>query len=93
MMPAPYQVRDGHLHFPEVAMPENTVLHGDCVPVMAGLPAESVDFVLTDPPYVCGFRDRQGRTIANDTCADWLEPAFREIVTAIFGSPMNRGSA
>jgi adenine-specific DNA-methyltransferase len=79
MSPAPYQVRDGHLQFPEVAMPQNTVLHGDCVEVMAGLPADSVDFVLTDPPYVCGYRDRSGRTIANDTCTDWLEPAFREI--------------
>lgn len=62
-----------------MALPENTVLHGDCVPVMAGLPAASVDFVLTDPPYVCGYRDRSGRTIANDTSSDWLEPAFREI--------------
>jgi site-specific DNA-methyltransferase (adenine-specific) len=79
MMPAPYGIRDGHLLFPEVAPPENTVLHGDCVPVMAGLPAESVDFVLTDPPYICGYRDRSGRTIANDTSSDWLEPAFREV--------------
>ncbi|WP_230640342.1 DNA methyltransferase [Shinella sumterensis] len=79
MMPAPYRVRDGHLHFPEVALPEDTVLHGDCVQVMAGLPSESVDFVLTDPPYICGYRDRLGRMIANDTCADWLEPAFREV--------------
>lgn len=79
MMPAPYQIRDGHLQFREVVLPENTVLHGDCVRVMAGLPAESVDFVLTDPPYVCGYRDRQGRTIANDSRSDWLEPAFREI--------------
>ncbi len=60
-------------------MPENTVIHGDCVQVMAGLPAESVDFVLTDPPYICGYRDRQGRTVANDTSSDWLEPAFREV--------------
>lgn len=79
MRPASYQVRDGHLHFPEVVLPENIVLHGDCVQAMAGLPAESVDFVLTDPPYICGYRDRLGRTIANDTCSDWLEPAFRQV--------------
>lgn len=79
MTPAPYRVRDGHLLFPEVAMPDNTVIHGDCVQVMAGLPSESVDFVLTDPPYICGYRDRQGRTIAGDTSSEWLEPAFREI--------------
>ncbi len=79
MSPASYIVRNGHLQFPEVAMPENAVIHGDCVQVMAGMPAESVDFVLTDPPYICGYRDRQGRTIANDSSSEWLEPAFREI--------------
>jgi site-specific DNA-methyltransferase (adenine-specific) len=74
-----YRVHDGHLHFPEVTVPENTVIHGDCVKVMAGLPDACVDFVLTDPPYVCGYRDRQGRTVANDNRSDWLEPAFRKI--------------
>lgn len=79
MSPASYIVRNGHLQFQEVAMPENTVIHSDCVQVMADMPAESVDFVLTDPPYVCRYRDRQGRTIANDSSSEWLEPAFREI--------------
>lgn len=79
MNPACYQIQDGHLVFHEMAFPENTVIHGDCIEVMASMPAESVDFVLTDPPYLCGYRDRQGRTVANDTNADWLEPAFREI--------------
>ncbi|KXG87598.1 hypothetical protein [Agrobacterium bohemicum] len=79
MRPANYGVRDGHLVFPEVAVPENTVIHGDCIAVMAGLPAASVDFVLTDPPYICNYRDRQGRTIANDTNVDRLEPACRAI--------------
>lgn len=74
-----YRVHDGHLHFPEMTVPENTVIHGDCVHIMAGLPDACVDFVLTDPPYVCGYRDRQGRTVANDNRSDWLEPAFREI--------------
>jgi site-specific DNA-methyltransferase (adenine-specific) len=76
---APYRVRNGHLEFFEVAASGNAVIHGDCVRVTAGLPNDSVDFVLTDPPYVCGYRDRQGRTIANDDGTGWLEPAFREI--------------
>lgn len=79
MSRARYRIRDGHLQFTEVVLPENTIIRGDCVQVMAGMPPESVDFVLTDPPYVCGYRDRAGRTIANDTTSDWLEPAFREI--------------
>ncbi len=39
---------------------------GDCVQVMAGFPEKAVDLILTDPPYLVGFRDRQGRTIAGD---------------------------
>jgi DNA modification methylase len=57
----------------------NRILHGDCVQVMRGLPSESVDFVLTDPPYLVRYRDRGGRTVANDDRADWLRPAFAEI--------------
>jgi site-specific DNA-methyltransferase (adenine-specific) len=60
-------------------LPINRVLHGDCVQVMRGLRAESVDFVLTDPPYLVRYRDRSGRTVANDDRADWLRPAFAEI--------------
>jgi site-specific DNA-methyltransferase (adenine-specific) len=57
----------------------NSILHGDCVQVMRGLPSESVDFVLTDPPYLVRYRDRSGRTVAGDDRADWLKPAFAEM--------------
>lgn len=58
--------------------PVNTVLNGDCIGVMAGLPDASVNMILTDPPYICRYRDRHGRTVANDDRDDWLAPAFRE---------------
>lgn len=52
-----------------------TILHqGDCIHVMQRMPDGTADFVLTDPPYLVGYRDRQGRTIQNDTRADWLAP-------------------
>ena len=35
---------------------------GDCVRVMATIPDNAIDFILTDPPYLVGFRDRSGRT-------------------------------
>lgn len=38
-------------------------IQGDCVRVMATFPGNAVDFILTDPPYLVGFRDRQGRTM------------------------------
>lgn len=60
-------------------LPRNAVLHGDCVKVLTTLPEGSVDFVLTDPPYMVNYRDRAGRTVANDNDASWLLPAFREL--------------
>lgn len=56
------------------------MLHqGDCIAALAHLEAESVDLVATDPPYVCHYRDRIGRSIAGDREAEWIAPAFREI--------------
>lgn len=52
---------------------------GDSVQVMSTFPAASVDFILTDPPYLVGFTDRSGRSIANDTNRDWVLPASREM--------------
>src|SRR5271156_4107345 len=56
----------------------NTIPHGDCIQVMRQMPANSVDFILTDPPYLVNYRDRSGRSIQNDANADWLKPAMRE---------------
>lgn len=52
---------------------------GDCVRVMATIPDNAIDFILTDPPYLVGFRDRSGRTIAGDVNDDWLQPASNEM--------------
>jgi len=57
----------------------NTVTHGNCINVMRQMPANSIDLILTDPPYLVNFRDRQGRTLQNDdTNANWLKPAMAE---------------
>lgn len=55
------------------------LIQGDCVTVMRGLPSESVDFILTDPPYIVRYRDRDGCGIANDDNDRWLKPAFKEM--------------
>jgi len=46
---------------------------------MARRSSASVDFILTDPPYVAGYRDRTGRTVAGDDNAVWLKPAFAQM--------------
>ncbi|MCQ4380034.1 DNA methylase, partial [Clostridioides difficile] len=46
---------------------------------MPKLAPESVDCSVPDPPYLGNFRDRSGRSIANDVNGDWLAPAFAEM--------------
>lgn len=52
---------------------------GDCVDVMRAMPWASVDFILTDPPYLVNYRDRSGRSVTNDDNDAWLKPAFRQM--------------
>lgn len=46
------------------------------------MPGESIDFVLTDPPYLVGYAGRwdgDRRTIAGDADPSWLAPCFHQI--------------
>ena len=61
----------------------NQIIQGDSLQVLPKLPSESVDLVLTDPPYVVNYRSRDGRQIAGDTTSEWIEPAFREVFRAL----------
>src|SRR2546421_11425812 len=55
----------------------NRIIPGDCVEVMRQMPAASVDFICTDPPYLVGYTSRDGRSIANDKTDESLMPAGR----------------
>ena len=57
----------------------NRVLCGDCVELMAKMSSNSIDFVLTDPPYICRYKSRDGKTVLNDDNANWVKPAFAEV--------------
>lgn len=54
----------------------NRIIHGDCNEVLATLSSESVDLVLTDPPYGVRDKDRSGRTVAGDDTLTGVLPAF-----------------
>jgi len=56
----------------------DSILHGDCIEVMRQMPVNSVDFILSDPPYLVNYRDRTGRSIQNDNNDGWLKPAMKE---------------
>lgn len=60
-----------------------TIYHGDCLAVLPELPSDSVDFVLTDPPYLVNYKGRWGGTnkgIVGDDNPAWVIPAFSEVM-------------
>jgi adenine-specific DNA-methyltransferase len=57
----------------------NNVWNGNCLKLLPALPDASVDFILTDPPYITNYRSRDGRTVPNDNHDAWLKPAFAEM--------------
>ncbi len=66
------------IQFPESPRRLDTIAQGDCVALMRRMPTASVDFILTDPPYLVNYRSRDGHTIPNDSADQWLKPAFAE---------------
>lgn len=64
----------------------NNITLGDCLEVMKQLPDNSIDLVLTDPPYGMSFQsnNRSGKhkKIINDDNLDWL-PSYLEQINRI----------
>jgi adenine-specific DNA-methyltransferase len=56
----------------------SAIINGDCTKVLPEIPAGSVDFILTDFPYVNRYASRDGRAIQSNNFA-WLKPAFFEM--------------
>jgi DNA modification methylase len=56
--------------------PTVRLIFGDCLEVMRGMEAGSIDAVVTDPPYGIGFRYTNGRETAADPASywEWLRP-------------------
>jgi adenine-specific DNA-methyltransferase len=57
----------------------NIILNADCIKALPMLPDNTVDFILTDPPYITRYKSRDGRTVPNDDNDAWLKPAFAEM--------------
>jgi hypothetical protein len=55
------------------------VIHGECINAMQRLDDSSVDFILTDPPYITNYRSRDGRNVINDDNDAWLAPAYAQM--------------
>jgi site-specific DNA-methyltransferase (adenine-specific) len=54
------------------------IIQGDCNKVLQTLPAQSVDLIVTDPPYIVSYCDRTGRRIAGDDSPKKVLSSFAE---------------
>lgn len=61
----------------------NRIIHGDCIEQLQSLPDRSIDLVVTDPPYLVNYRDRNGRRILNDDCPERVISCFPEVYRAL----------
>lgn len=59
-----------------------TVIEGDCVDMLSDLEAETIDAIITDPPYGIGFQGQR-----------WDGPAIREAAARATGQRMSTGEA
>ena len=55
--------------------PNASVIHGDCIETMKAMPPESVDAIVTDPPYGLGFMGRKWDALPPSL--EWAEACFR----------------
>lgn len=59
------------------------LFNGDCLELMKGIPDESIDMVLTDPPYGVAFQSGHRKIryekIKGDQSLDWLDDFIEEI--------------
>ena len=64
-------------------MTKINLLHGDCFELLQDIPDESVDMVLTDPPYGMNFQSGHRKSkyekIKGDSNLDWLDDFVNEI--------------
>ena len=59
-----------------------TIYHADCREVLPSLQSETIDMVLTDPPYLVSYDGRWGSdwgVIQGDTDPAWVAPVFAEL--------------
>ena len=60
-----------------------TLVQGDCLKILPKIPDESIDLVVTDPPYGINFQSNHRKVkfekIVNDDNLEWIEPVISEL--------------
>jgi len=60
-------------------MNTNQIICGESANVLSECSSNSIDLVVTDPPYLCNYKDRFGRTVANDDSPEAVLKVFDQI--------------
>ena len=55
------------------------IFHGDAAAELRDFVPACIDLIVTDPPYLCNYRDRDRRRVANDTNPNGVLPVFPEL--------------
>lgn len=61
------------------------LVHGDCLEVMKSIPDESIDLIVTDPPYLINYssnwnlKGNSGKPIIGDDDYDLIEKSIKEM--------------
>lgn len=59
------------------------LINDDCLKAMKDIPDNSIDMILSDPPYGMSFQSNyrkvKHKKIKNDDCLDWLEDFIKQI--------------
>ena len=57
----------------------NTIIQGESTHILSTYPQHCIDLVVTDPPYLCNYKDRSGRSLMNDDNPAAVLSVFHEI--------------
>lgn len=77
--PRPKGENHGQHDQPRRDHPLDRIIQGDATATLKTMPSNAIDLILTDPPYLVNYRDRSGRTVANDDALAAVLPAFAEM--------------
>lgn len=64
-------------------MQMNQIIEGDSAEVLNTMAEGTIGLVVTDPPYLVNYRDRDGRSLRNDDNADGVMPVFEPMARAM----------
>lgn len=64
-------------------MQKNQIIHGEAAAHLRTMEEGSVDLIVTDPPYLVNYKDRNGRSLMNDNNPQGVLPVFEPMARVL----------